>query len=195
MKNLESRGYARISLNAAALDALQYHKWPGNVRELANLIERLCIMHSEGVIGVSDLPLEYQHAGDTDALLQEIEALTSKVEEKVAGSRSSAMSADALAEVEPVAQPQALEKAQTEPAAAVTPARPDPSSPSKPALPSALLPLNDTTLQQYLNSFEKQLVLSALDDSANILSFAAERLRIDEQELARRMQTFGLESF
>jgi sigma-54 specific flagellar transcriptional regulator A len=192
LRNLESRGYTPISLNAAAIEALQHHKWPGNVRELANLVERLCIMHSEGVIGVNDLPFEYQHTGDTDALLQEIEALTSKVEEKVAVSRASAHPAPAESVT---ARATAGQPAQAEPAPTAVPAAPVKTRPVLADQPSALLPLNDALLQQYLDHFEKQLVLSALDDCANILSFAAERLSIGEQELARKMQTHGLESF
>ena len=33
---------------------------PGNVRELANLVERMAIMHPHGVVGVHDLPRQYQ---------------------------------------------------------------------------------------------------------------------------------------
>lgn len=192
LKNLESRGYTPISLNAAAIDALQHHKWPGNVRELANLVERLCIMHSEGVIGVNDLPFEYQHAGDTDALLQEIEALTSKVEEKVAVSRAGA---HPVGPEYMTAQAATAKPVQAELAPVAVQAAPVQPRPPQAELPAALLPLNDTLLQQYLDHFEKQLVLSALDDCANILSFAAERLSIGEQELTQKMQTHGLESF
>lgn len=210
LKNLESRGYTPISLNAAAVEALQHHSWPGNVRELANLIERLCIMHSEGVIGVSDLPLEYQHSADTDALLQEIEALTTKVEEKVAVSRGVAAPAatavpaavDAAAPVATaVSQPAAgaasgpAAVAADAPAAVPPKARPAAADAGRPEAPSAVLPLNDMLLQHYLYNFEKQLLLTALDDCANILGFAAERLSIGEDELKQKMQTYNLESF
>lgn len=188
LRNLESRGYSPISLNTAAVDALQHHKWPGNVRELANLIERLCIMHSEGVIGVNDLPLEYQHSGDTEALLQEIEALTSKVEEKVAVSRAAGKSGSE----------QSVAPASNDLVAAVPDPEPALAHPVEPAatpadLPSALLPLNDLVLEQYLHHFEKELLLTALDDCANMLGFAAERLCIGEAELTQKMQSYGLQ--
>jgi DNA-binding NtrC family response regulator len=60
---------------------------------------------------------------------------------------------------------------------------------------AAMLPLNDMLLQHYLYNFEKQLLTTALDDCANILGFAAERLEMNEQDLKRKMETFQLESF
>ncbi len=38
------------------MNALIRYQWPGNVRELKNVLERLVIMTSSGVIGVEDLP-------------------------------------------------------------------------------------------------------------------------------------------
>lgn len=216
LKNLGSRGYTPVSLNAAAIDALQHQQWPGNVRELANLIERLCIMHGEGVIGVSDLPLEYQHTGgaDTDALLQEIEALTSKVEARVVGARMAepaqavtgsiepgpalveaaqvAMDATVSAAADASAELQSVEALARDGATAEAAER---DSPGPAGSSSALLPLNDMLLEHYLHNFEKQLLLAALDDCANILGFAAERLELGEAELKQKMQGYQLESF
>jgi len=185
LKNLESRGYKPVSLNAAAIEALQHHRWPGNVRELANLIERLCIMHSEGVIGVNDLPLEYQHGADTDVLLQEIEALTTKVEAKVAGARAGTAAAAAAAEPLP-------EGGITPESAAAVPAGSTLQEPAAADTSAALLPLNDALLQQYLNNFEKQLLQTALEDCANIHSFAAERLELAETDLLQKLQSYEL---
>ena len=42
-----------------AFECLMTHHWPGNIRELENLIERLTIIKSQGVIDVSDLPKHY----------------------------------------------------------------------------------------------------------------------------------------
>ena len=55
-KRAEAEGLGRLRFQPSALDSLQRHTWPGNVRELANLIERLAIMHPDGVVGVSELP-------------------------------------------------------------------------------------------------------------------------------------------
>lgn len=216
LKSLESKGYTPISLDASAVEALQKHSWPGNVRELANLVERLCIMHTEGVIGVKDLPLEYQRAEETEALLEEIEALASKVEEKVTGRAVSlawsdpeaATPAPELAQVvqlprkpaEP--QPTDLKLVDSKPDAPKAEA-PKPITVVKVATPAAggrpdpaaVVPLNDMLLQHHMFNFEKQLLLTALDDCANILSFAAERLNIQEDELTQKIQAYNLESF
>jgi len=48
-----------VRLTQAALDALSQHSWPGNVRELANLVERLAILHPNGVVDAHDLPSKY----------------------------------------------------------------------------------------------------------------------------------------
>jgi transcriptional regulator with GAF, ATPase, and Fis domain len=41
-----------------ALEAMMSYAWPGNVRELKNLVERLVVLQSSGVIHHNDLPLE-----------------------------------------------------------------------------------------------------------------------------------------
>ncbi len=56
----------------------------------------------------------------------------------------------------------------------------------------AMLPLNEARLQQYLDSFEKQLVEVALDDSAWLLDFAAERLQVDPSTLRIMMGAHGI---
>lgn len=35
---------------------LENYDWPGNIRELRNLIERICIVHRDGLIDVTDIP-------------------------------------------------------------------------------------------------------------------------------------------
>ncbi|MEM7219905.1 MAG: sigma-54 dependent transcriptional regulator [Pseudomonadota bacterium] len=47
-----------LEFTAAALELLASYAWPGNVRELGNLIERLSILSSDGVIDDAALPAE-----------------------------------------------------------------------------------------------------------------------------------------
>ena len=54
----EQRGSVRF--NSSAIAALVRHAWPGNVRELANLVERMAILHPNGIIGINDLPEKFQ---------------------------------------------------------------------------------------------------------------------------------------
>ena len=42
-----------------AMDLLKNYAWPGNVRELENLMERMSIVKSKGIIAIEDLPEKY----------------------------------------------------------------------------------------------------------------------------------------
>lgn len=66
-KQAEEQGLGSLRFQSAALESLQRHEWPGNVRELANLVERLAIMHPDGVIGVAELPAKCRHVIDPQA--------------------------------------------------------------------------------------------------------------------------------
>ncbi|MDT8399806.1 MAG: sigma-54 dependent transcriptional regulator [Pseudomonadales bacterium] len=68
---LENQSSASVRFNSAALVSLQRHSWPGNVRELANLVERLAIINPNGIVGLSDLPRNYQHIAEGDMLGEE----------------------------------------------------------------------------------------------------------------------------
>ncbi len=45
-----------MSLTTAAMARLCDYSWPGNVRELANALERMSILHPQGIVDVIDLP-------------------------------------------------------------------------------------------------------------------------------------------
>lgn len=63
---LEKQHHSAVRFNTSALRSLQKHSWPGNVRELANLVERLSIIKPNAMIGILDLPVNYQY-GETIA--------------------------------------------------------------------------------------------------------------------------------
>jgi sigma-54 specific flagellar transcriptional regulator A len=56
----QREGRDGLRFSQAALAVLAGHAWPGNVRELANLVERLAILHPNGVIEPVDLPPRYR---------------------------------------------------------------------------------------------------------------------------------------
>jgi sigma-54 specific flagellar transcriptional regulator A len=60
---LQKLGRGVFQLTPAAFASLCHYPWPGNVRELANLMERLAIMFSDGVVDYDDLPPKYQSEG------------------------------------------------------------------------------------------------------------------------------------
>lgn len=66
VSRMESENRGSIRFNSAAIMSMCQHDWSGNVRELANLVERMAIMHPQGVIGVQDLPKKYRHIDHTD---------------------------------------------------------------------------------------------------------------------------------
>lgn len=47
-----------LHFTAEAIDALLAHRWPGNVRELRNLVERLHLLSSDGIVRLRDLPVD-----------------------------------------------------------------------------------------------------------------------------------------
>ncbi|MFH1654585.1 MAG: sigma-54 dependent transcriptional regulator [Pseudomonadota bacterium] len=44
-----------------AMEALESYNWPGNVRELENLVERLVVLHKEGLIEPDELPSQFRN--------------------------------------------------------------------------------------------------------------------------------------
>lgn len=62
IKLFASKTNKRIkSISQESIEALKQHPWPGNIRELKNVIERSVILSDNEVIGITDLPLEFQH--------------------------------------------------------------------------------------------------------------------------------------
>jgi sigma-54 specific flagellar transcriptional regulator A len=71
VKRLEREKRGTTRFNSAAIMSLCQHPWSGNVRELANLVERMAIMHPQGVVGAQELPAKYQHIDIEPDLLDE----------------------------------------------------------------------------------------------------------------------------
>jgi sigma-54 dependent transcriptional regulator, flagellar regulatory protein len=153
ISSLENRGQASVRFNSSALQSLQQHQWPGNVRELANLVERLGIMHPNAVLGVSDLPPEYQYA-----VSEQLTEPKAPAPEVTAGNLTLVPTTTGTSE----------------------------------AVSGEMPPLNEERLQQYLDNFERQLIEVALDDSAGLIDFAAERLQIDGATLRAMMQAHSI---
>jgi DNA-binding NtrC family response regulator len=251
MSRLENKEHASVRFNSAAMLSLQQHFWPGNVRELANLVERMCIIKPNEVIGVNDLPQEYQYASNgrrmhfdepaaqaTRIVDQTVHPATSAADvpaqapgrESTPSVRPGPASLQSVPEVAPVqaaakqtevATAQAAPVNQPEKAAAMPaegtastqrephqqitePKAPAPQNNPQPpgdsiALTSkqmeenlAMMPLNAERLEQYLANLEKNLLEVAMQDSANIMKFAADRLRLNEGALRQKLQRHGM---
>jgi DNA-binding NtrC family response regulator len=72
-------GVPVVQLSAEALRLLKQHSWPGNVRELKNVLERCCVLGTEGDISVETLatwierPATEESAEETGLTLREME--------------------------------------------------------------------------------------------------------------------------
>lgn len=60
ISRIESENRPVVRLLSDAMDSLSAYSWPGNVRELANLVERLAILHPNGIVSKSDLPPRFK---------------------------------------------------------------------------------------------------------------------------------------
>jgi DNA-binding NtrC family response regulator len=49
-------GRPLLEFTTDAIEALKAYRWPGNVRELRNLVSRLCLLASEPLVRLEDLP-------------------------------------------------------------------------------------------------------------------------------------------
>lgn len=58
-----------VQMAPGTLHRLVAYRWPGNVRELENVLERLLVLSSGGVIGEADLPEELQRVTQNTAPL------------------------------------------------------------------------------------------------------------------------------
>ncbi len=75
---LFNKQYAKsVSISPAVMDSLLNYNWPGNVRQLRNVIERMVILDTDGVLTEEDLPVELKDTFRDQALpvgsLKEIE--------------------------------------------------------------------------------------------------------------------------
>ena len=56
----KKNNYNIMKISAEAVRSLLSYPWPGNIRELENLVERLCVLKTEGAIDLEDLPPQYK---------------------------------------------------------------------------------------------------------------------------------------
>tara|TARA_R110000824_G_scaffold288508_2_gene476523 strand:+ start:94075 stop:95595 length:1521 start_codon:yes stop_codon:yes gene_type:complete len=167
---LEHEGQKAVRLNSSAIDGLKRYHWPGNVRELTNLIERLSVIHEGKIIGLTELPVEYQ---------VKPEDMTTEGRAGIQGVKTDQQIEGDASEIEgeiTVAKAQADLKMPLE----------------KKSFLKIMSPLTADNLALYLRNFEKELLQAALEDSAGIEKFAAQRMNIDEQVLQEKLQEHAL---
>lgn len=60
------RQNAPLGFTNRAIKRLMAYDWPGNVRELQNLVQRMCILHSDDTVDVDDLPRKFREQQDQE---------------------------------------------------------------------------------------------------------------------------------
>lgn len=73
VKRLSCDDAPLIDFDASAMRLLQHYDWPGNIRELANLIERMCILYPNQIIGIDELPEKIKSEFMVDFSVQEVD--------------------------------------------------------------------------------------------------------------------------
>ncbi|WP_305043749.1 sigma-54-dependent transcriptional regulator [Geoalkalibacter sp.] len=148
-----------------ALAALQNYAWPGNVRELENLVQRLAILHADGLVTAADLPEKYRAGVDISAVAEVAPVLRS------------------VPAPAPVPAPEL-------PAAAV----PLPTSVTADA-PAEVAPLESPAdFNTLVSDFEDRLILQALSRTGGNKKEAAELLNLKRTTLLEKIKKKQLDS-
>ncbi|SIS46852.1 sigma-54 dependent transcriptional regulator [Neptunomonas antarctica] len=177
-KRAEKQGLGRLRFHASALDSLQRHPWPGNVRELSNLIERLAIMHPDGVIGVSELPAKCRHISEPEPTRYQAQNSFYLDSDTVSESLSAKERIDQTGGLKdsPVDDPDAQMVF---------------SDSNSHMLP--MVPDEGMDLKQYMESIEQSLIAEALDKTGFVVARAAELLTIRRTTLVEKMRKYGIQ--
>ena len=61
-------GRRHMRLSDAAMQALESYPWPGNIRELRNIIERISVLSTSDVVGLTDIPFEIREHGQNSEI-------------------------------------------------------------------------------------------------------------------------------
>lgn len=168
ISRLEHNKRGSVRFNSAAIRALGHYAWPGNVRELANLVERMAIMHPHGVVGVHDLPRQYQPDGT------ELPNVIEEAAELIAAQQVSTLAVNGSAGAAGSEKP-------GEAMAMISEGN------------GNLLPLNGMDLKEYLGNLERSLIEQALDDSGGVVARAADRLNIRRTTLVEKMRKYDMQ--
>ncbi len=160
----------QVRLGEGVLEALRGYSFPGNVRELENILERALAFANDGVIEVADLALK--------------------------GARM----VEAIVPLPTPALPLArLHLAASEAAALGVAPPPSPAPPAEPAPPAAgtpPLPHLDalpSSLPDYLNQIERDIILRALAQTQFNRTQAAQLLGISFRQLRYQMQKLNIQ--
>lgn len=165
LRRHEAEHEATILFTQRAMESLMQHSWPGNVRELSNLIERLLIMTTGGIVDINELPVKYRYSDDGEFLPQD---QPNELAERDAISAMFAADEDIFADVEESREDGFF------------------------SMPSAL-PEAGVNLKEMLAEFEIDMIKQALDQQSYVVARAAEQLGMRRTTLVEKMRKYGLQ--
>jgi sigma-54 specific flagellar transcriptional regulator A len=163
-----AEGRGRLQFSAPAFGALMHYSWPGNVRELCNLVERLSILHPNGIIGVGDLPPKYRPPGWVPGTEPELPA---DAELSAANDRAvEAAAEDDEQAIRLLTTPLVASNGES----------------------LAQLPDEGLDLRTHLYAIERALIKQALERSAGTVAHAARLLHLRRTTLVEKLRKFDM---
>ncbi|HYM34270.1 MAG TPA: helix-turn-helix domain-containing protein, partial [Steroidobacteraceae bacterium] len=165
-----AEGRGRLQFSAPAFGAMMHYHWPGTVRELCNLVERLSILHPDGVIGVGELPAKYRPPGWQPGSEPELPADDDDDE------AASAATQEVNAEQDEEEQVLRMLTAPPEANGAAL----------------AQLPEQGLDLRSHLCAIERALIKQALQRSAGTVAHAARLLNLRRTTLVEKLRKFDM---
>lgn len=187
---LESSKRGSVRFNSAAIRALMHYQWPGNVRELANLVERMAILHPHGVVGVKDLPKQYQPTEMPAEKQVMHDALMAEAAQYPGMGHSRQLNGGMSEAVGDAGVSSAIEMDDNHVASMM---QEEGSAESEAFGADPLLPLNGLDLKEYLSNLEKSLIEQALNDCDGVVARAADRLSIRRTTLVEKMRKYEMQ--
>jgi len=176
-------GRGPLRFTERALAALRRHAWPGNVRELANLVERLSILNTDGVVDLVQLPPRYRPPELVADLFGQYGAHPAPP--GPAPAHDSAAAAGILA-------PSALANALTElEAIGLLGSEPEPGG-TESLLAATVLPEQGLDLKAHLQAIETRLIEQALERSGGTVAQAARLLGLRRTTLVEKLRKLGI---
>jgi sigma-54 specific flagellar transcriptional regulator A len=162
--------HVAVRFTQRAIESLMQHQWSGNVRELSNLVERMIIIHPDGIVDARDLPHKYQYNVSDDDELSEKDALLGMFND------------DEVDEAEDSETELLTEESSSD-------------SDTLLAAPfNSVLPAEGVNLKEMVTQIEIDMIKQALEACDGVVARAAEILQMRRTTLVEKIKKYGIGS-